>query len=136
MILSSCGLGSKEGADLSKDEIAYVQSLGILGEDEKIILFNSQLDTETSGNFISDKRLASYWIDKRDNSKTKVSYVYYEDIDTIVFKNLYKSLTYASFLEVVKKSGGKMRIYVDGDSSVVWHFYNVANRERNKNFNR
>ncbi len=119
---------------MTEDEISYIQGLGILDEKEKIILFDSQMDIKTSGNFISDKRLASYWIDKRDKRKNEVNFVYYKDIDTITYKDLSKSLTYASFLEAVKKDGKKMKVYVGGDNNAIRYFYKVANRELKKNF--
>jgi len=125
-ILSSCEHHTRKGTSLSEADRNYIKHLGLLDDHEKIILFDGQSDFETSGNFFSDKRIASYWIDKRDNNKSSVNFGLYNEIDTILTKDLSRALTYASYLEVVKRDGTTFKVYVDGDSTQVWTFFQGA----------
>ncbi|WP_133259666.1 hypothetical protein [Pseudochryseolinea flava] len=104
----------------------YIKGLGLLDDDETLILFDGQSDFKTSGNFFTDKRIASYWIDKRDETKSSRDFGLYSDIDTILTKDLSRSLTYASYLEVVMHDGRTFKVYVDGDSIEVRRFFNRA----------
>jgi hypothetical protein len=73
-VISSCDKDLDTGGDLSKQDKEYIKGLGILDDEERIILFDSQgggfNGRKTSGNFFTDKRIASYWIDKRDTTKS------------------------------------------------------------------
>ncbi|MBI5539885.1 MAG: hypothetical protein HY951_07500, partial [Bacteroidia bacterium] len=103
---------------------------------EAIILFKTQGafgDIKVSGNFFTEKRIASYWIDKNDTNKTNIDFAYYSDIDTIITTFLTTSLTYASFLEVKKINGQKFKVYVDADSAETRDFFNSAIAEWIKN---
>jgi hypothetical protein len=125
-ILLSCNHSTRNGADLSKADLDYIRGLGILDNNENIILFDSQSDFKTSGNFFSNKRIASYWIDKTDKTKSSVDFGLYREIDTILTTDLSRSLTHASYLKVVKHNGKAFKVYVDGDSTEVWTFSNQA----------
>jgi hypothetical protein len=133
LLISSCGKDLSTSDDLSKEDKEFIQKLGILEGDETIILFDSQgggfNGLKTSGNFFSDKRIASYWIDKRDTTKTSIDYAFYADIDTIWRYPKFKSLTYASYLEVHRRDGTKFKVYVDADSTRTWDFFNRALQE-------
>lgn len=125
-ILLSCDHSARNGTELSEADRDYLKGLGLLEDNENVILFDRQSDFETSGNFFSDRRIASYWIDKRDETKSSVDFGLYSEIDTILAKDLSHSLTYASFLEVVKHDGKTFKVYVDGDSNEVRTFFNRA----------
>jgi hypothetical protein len=115
--------------NLTEHEINFIKKLGLLNKDEHIIYFNSQGsfgNKEQSGNFISDQRLASYWIDNRDKDKNTIEYAFYNEIDTIRCIENYRSLTYASYLLVKKKNQQEIKIYVDADSTLTWKFFNQA----------
>jgi hypothetical protein len=115
--------------NLNEHEIKFIKKLGLLNQDEHIIYFNSQGsfgNKEQSGNFISDQRLASYWIDDHNKDKNTIEFAFYEDIDTIKCIENYRSLTYASYLLVKKKDHREIKIYVDADSSLTWKFFNKA----------
>ena len=88
--LNSCDGGIKSETELTQSDLNYLEKIGLKNEDEKIILFDSQIDNETSGNLITDKRLASYWIDK-DKNINKLNFAYYNEIDTLITKDLSKS---------------------------------------------
>jgi len=132
LVVSSCDKDLDTGDDLSKEDREFIKGLGILDNDESIILFDSQgggfNDLKTSGNFFSDKRIASYWIDKRDTTKTSIDYAFYADIDTI-WRYPKFSLTYASYLEVHRRNGTKFKVYVSSDSTRTWDFFNKALQE-------
>jgi hypothetical protein len=133
LVISSCDRDLDTGDDLSKEDKEFIKKLGILDGDESIILFDSQgggFDgLKTSGNFFSDKRIASYWIDKRDTAKSSIDYAFYADIDTIWRYPKFKSLTYASYLEVHRRNGTKFKVYVSADSTRTWDFFNKALQE-------
>ncbi|RAV99964.1 hypothetical protein DQQ10_15485 [Pseudochryseolinea flava] len=125
-ILLSCDHSVRRGTELSTADMKYIKGLGLLDDDETLILFDGQSDFKTSGNFFTDKRIASYWIDKRDETKSSRDFGLYSDIDTILTKDLSRSLTYASYLEVVMHDGRTFKVYVDGDSIEVRRFFNRA----------
>jgi hypothetical protein len=136
LVTTSCGNDIDTGNDLSKKELAFLRKLRVLDKNETVILFDSQASmlnaAEQSGNFFTDKRIASYWIDEHDSSKTTVEYAFYADIDTIRRYPKYKSLTLASYLEVNRRNGTKFKVYVSADSSGTWKFFNRALEEWNK----
>ena len=96
-----------------------------MDKDEQIILFASQSDNKTSGNFITNKRLASYWIDERIED-SNINSAFYHEIDTILIKDLSSSWTYSSFLKVIKKDSTEFKIYVDDDSKKINQFFKKA----------
>lgn len=124
MALFACEGGIRNGNELSKKQRAYITELGLLEENEQILMFSSSLDIKTSGNFFTDKRIAAYWIDD-DKTKTSINTAYYEDIDSIKIKDLSHALTYASYLQVFADSI-RFKVYVDGDSTEVYQFFNEA----------
>jgi len=126
----ACSYKTKKGDELPESQINYIKSLGLL-DDEQIILFDTQSSIKTSGNIITNKRLASYWIDSGDSSKNSIESAFYSEIDSIQTKDLTRSLTYASFLRVIKNDGNSFKVYVDGDSIEVWNFFNRAITEWN-----
>jgi hypothetical protein len=136
LVITSCGKDVETGDDLSKQDKEFIKKLGILENDENIILFDSQgggfNGLKTSGNFFTDKRIASYWIDTNDTSKTSIDYAFYPDIDTLRRYPKFKSLTYASYLEVHKRNGKIFKAYVSADSAGTWEFFNRALEEWNR----
>jgi hypothetical protein len=118
---------------LTVKERAFVMSLGILEDTEKIIMFDSQgggfNPVLTSGNFFTDRRIASYWIDDRNKDKSEVHSAFYSEIDTLWRYPKYKSLTLSSYLEVRRRDGSTFNVYVSGDSIETWSFFNRAMRE-------
>ena len=123
--LNSCDGGIKSETELTQSDLNYLEKIGLKNEDEKIILFDSQIDNETSGNLITDKRLASYWIDK-DKNINKLNFAYYNEIDTLITKDLSKSLTYASFVKVIKNDKTEFKVYVDDNEKNTKYFFEKA----------
>jgi hypothetical protein len=135
-IFVSCNSKTKTSISLSKTDIAYIKNLGILENNETIILFDTQGafgNVKVSGNFFTEKRIASYWIDKNDTCKNDIYFAYYSDIDTITATFLTTSLTYTSYLEVQKNNGQKFKVFVDADSAETSDFFNCAIAEWIKN---
>ena len=122
----SCKNEIKTEKGISDEDLIFMTKIGLLDNKEKIILFDSQeglIGSQKSGNFISNKRIASYWIDKDRENKTSINYALYGEIDSIKFKDLSNALTYASYLEIFKSDGSRFKVYVDADSVNTWKFF-------------
>lgn len=69
LVVTSCDRKLETGNDLSNQNKDFIKSLGVLDDKENIILFDSQgggfNGLKTSGNFFTDRRIASYWIDTK-----------------------------------------------------------------------
>jgi hypothetical protein len=113
------------GDSLSKSDIEYIKKLGLLNENEKIYKFYSNFKNRNAGNFFTDKRIASYWIDDKHHKENQLSYAYYADIrsiDTIY----YAGLTYSPFLLVSKSDSTQFKVYVDGKKGEIKSFFEDA----------
>ena len=132
----ACGDAIKQGDQLSQEDLKYIRSLGILEEGETILLFDSQGafgGKRNSGNFITDKRVATYWIDEHDSQENLVESAFYPDIDTLLTKDMSQSATYASYLEVKTKDKRNFRVTVDGKEHELQQFFDLAISQWRKN---
>jgi hypothetical protein len=112
------------GSSISEIEIKRIQEIGLLDKDETIIRFYSESDDE-AGNFFTEKRLASYWLDKDDPAKTKVSSAYYTDIKSIdTIHNA--GATYCPYLKVTKNDGATFKVCADGEKEEIKAFFEEA----------
>ena len=125
LFLVSCESGIKKGNELSKSDLKYIRELGLLNENEEIILFSSQGGNRISGNFISENRLASYWTEKRKENN-QINSAKYVEIDTLIIKDLSQALTYASYIKVIKKDKTEFKVYVDGEVEKMNKFFEKA----------
>jgi len=130
-LLVSCNSGIKKGNKLSQADLNYISEIGLVDKGEQIFLFASQSDNKTSGNFITNKRLASYWIDEQIVDGN-INSAFYHEIDTILTKDLSSSWTYASFLKVIKKDSTEFKVFVHGDSKKINQFFEKAVSEWEK----
>jgi len=133
ILVVSCGM-DKDESSLNAKDISYIQQLGVLDSGETIELFESNGGLEgikQSGNFITKKRIASYWIE--DDSR-KIESAFFEEIDSMKLTDLVTKLTYASYLTVYKSDGHQFNVYVDADSARTYQFYEHAleNWEKNR----
>ena len=136
LAVSACGDAIKQGDALSQEDLKYIRSLGILEEGETILLFDSQGafgGKRNSGNFITDKRVATYWIDEHDSQENLVESAFYPDIDTLLTKDMSQSATYASYLEVKTKDKRNFRVTVDGKEHELQQFFDLALAQWRKN---
>ena len=101
------------GDKLDSDEIVYLQEIQMLETDEQVIMFSSQLDFESSGNFFTNNSVASYWIYDQENTKHRAEY---EEI-TDITASLDRGSTFASEIIVTLQDGSSFSIYIDDDSA-------------------
>jgi hypothetical protein len=130
----SCSWSEKNENNLSAKDLSFIRSLGILHTNEKILLFESNggiSGLKQSGNFVTDKRVASYWI---ENNLTEKNFAFYSQIDSMKLNNKTTAVTLASSISIYKHDNTTFEIYVDVDSSRLNQFYNqtVQLWEKNK----
>lgn len=124
--LLSCSNDINENT-LSTKDLEFIQGLGILDSNEIIEMFECNggfSGTKQSGNFITNKRIANYWI--VDDQREINSALFHSEIDSITSTDLVTKLTYASYLTVYKKDGSTFNVYVDADSARTYQFFNKA----------
>ncbi|WP_430896730.1 MULTISPECIES: hypothetical protein [unclassified Paraflavitalea] len=127
LILCSIGCGNKiETADtLSKNDIDRLRSLKLLDQNERLFQFYSEFKNSVAGNFYTDKRIASYWLDEHDQSKNKIQFAFYRDIakiDTIY----YAGATYSPYMSIERNNGSSFKVSVNGTKDEISHFFNEA----------
>ncbi len=126
-IFCSVGCGNKiQTADtLSKRDVDRLRSLKILDEKEHLYKFYSEFKNSVAGNFFTDKRLATYWLDEHDKSKSKVQFAFYKDIANI--DTVYNTgSTYCPYMNVVKNDSSSFKVCVDGTKEEITDFFNDA----------
>lgn len=112
-----CSPGMMEGEDLSSEDLSYLKSLGLLEDGEEIMIFSSSLSMKSSGNFFTDKRIASYWqYDKTPKDNYIKSAKYYE-ISSIDAK--YGGARYAPKLIVNLKNNTSFEVYFDCENEQI-----------------
>lgn len=117
---------------LNKSDISLIQDLSLIDKNEKIIKFYSEYRKENSGNFFTNKRVANYWIDKRDGTKSVTNNAYYKDIKSI--DTIYNAgISYCSYLIINKIDGTSFKVSVEGDKTEVKSFFEDLLLEWNKN---
>ncbi len=127
LIISSCS--SKNENNLSKDDLYYLQSRGVLKKGEKVLRFETNGGVhgiEQSGNIITNLRIASYWIEE-DESEIHSAF-FKTDIDSLSYTYKGRSLTYASEITVYLKNKTSFNFYLDADSLRVVDCYKVAKK--------
>jgi len=126
VVFSSCTNETSEKT-LSKEDHAFIESLGILAPEEEIELFESNGGWDgikSAGAFITSQRIAYYWIE--DGEKEINAAYFATDIDSIALTDLSTKLTYASYITVYQRSGSSFKVYIDADSARVKAFYDLA----------
>ena len=105
----SCGYEKvKNGEDLSTGQINHMQELGILDKDEDILYCSTNMNYNVSGNIITEKRIAKYWLDEENRD---IESAYYNEIDTILIGKYGDSFESTSFYIVKKKNGKSFNVY-------------------------
>jgi len=130
LLLISCNK-IENSKTLDKKDIEYIKSLGLLEDDETIYGFYSEFKNSVAGNFFTNQRLASYWIDERDSNKNKVRFAYYNEIKKI--DTVYNvGVTYSPYLFVTKTNDSTFNVCVDGKKEEINAFYEGVIREWKK----
>lgn len=107
---------------LNQDDINFIKSLKLLNNNETIYRFYSESKNEIAGNFFTDQRIATYWIDQRNSTKDNINFAYYKDITKI--DTIYNAgLTYAPYILVTKRNGSKFKVSVDGKKNEIKSFF-------------
>lgn len=115
----------KSGNELQDKETAYIRSLGLLQDQEQIIKFYSNYKFRNAGNFFTDKRIAKYWIDKKDSSKNEIIFAYYDEILSIDSTTNVPS-SYCPYLLVTRKDKSQFKVFVNGKKPAVRSFFSEA----------
>ena len=121
--LISCSSNNSNENNLTPHGIEYIKSTCALDKDETILLFGTNAGFsgyKQSGNLITDKRVASYWIE--DKVKT-VESSKYQEIDSIKLNDRITAITLSSSLMIYKSNGTKFELYIEADSSRLYSFY-------------
>lgn len=129
LIVVSCN-NIQSGSNLSASELSRIDKLFRLEENETIINFYSEFKSSVAGNFYTEKRVATYWIDEHNDAKNQVNNAFYKEItniDTVT----YAGLTYSPYLLITKENGSSFKVCFDGEKSELERiFIDVLNRWR------
>lgn len=126
VVLTSCSNAPTE-KNISPEDHAFIESLGIIEPKEEIELFESNGGwggLKSAGAFITSNRIAYYWLE--DGEKEVHSAFFAKDIDSIALTDLSTKLTYASYLTIYKHNDSSFKVYIDADSARVQAFYKKA----------
>lgn len=107
---------------LNQDDLTLIKSLNLLDHNETILKFYSQNTKKTAGNFFTNKRVASYWIDDRNSQKNEANFTFYNDIIKIDTLNI-PGATYCSYALITKKDKNTFKVYVNGKKPEVKSFF-------------
>lgn len=125
LFCSSCDNKIETADTLKKQDFDRFYALKLLDTNERLYKFYSEFKNSVAGNFYSDKRLASYWLDERDTSKNKVEYAFYKDIlkiDTVY----YAGSTYCPYMRITRTDNTSFKVCVDGKRQEITDFFNDA----------
>lgn len=132
MNLTSCSTHPTE-KELDQSDLNFIQNIGLLEQGEEIELFSCNggfSGIEQSGNFISDRRIAGYWIEGEE--KEIHSAFFANDIDSIQTFDRSSALTHASSIRVFKSDKSQFEIFIDGDNDRVNAFFTKARNNLSK----
>ena len=110
---------------INESEEKYLKSIELLENNEKILAFSTSLNIEKSGNFVSNKKIASYWIDQKPEKSYKY-FALFSEIERIESEDNSKSWTYSSSLTIFKKDGSSFKVYIDGEKEKYENFKKIA----------
>ncbi len=123
ILLTGCARNKVQTGDtLPAADIHRLRTLNILDSGEQIIGFYSQHENEVGGNFYTNKRLASYWLDKDHINRQQVNQVAYSDviaIDTVFSPGDFN----CPYLIIRKNDSTSFHLYIDGSKEDIYSFY-------------
>lgn len=124
---------AKNENNLTNRDLQFIRDLGILDSNETILLFESNggfSGLKQSGNFVTEKRVASYWI---ENEPTQINFAFYSQIDSLKLNNKTNAVTLASSITIYAKDNKTFDLYINEDSTRLNQFYNQTVQLWNKN---
>ncbi len=122
-LVVSCAWKAKNENNLTNKDLQFIRGLCILDSNETILLFETNggfSGLKQSGNFITNKRVASYWIEK--NLK-ELNFAFYSQIDSLKLKNKTAAATLASSITIFADDKTTFELYIDADSGRLNQFY-------------
>ncbi|MFH6988958.1 hypothetical protein ACHRVW_14540 [Flavobacterium collinsii] len=125
--LISCNK-SETNQTLNKEDIKFIKSLNLLADSEHIYKFYSEYKKNVAGNFFTNRRIATYWIDERNSKKNEINYAYYNEIEKIDAV-LNAGASYTPYILITKINGKTFKVSVDGDKKEIKAFIEGALRE-------
>jgi hypothetical protein len=120
------------GDTLKESDIKYIRNLRLLDSDEKIYKFYAEFKKDRAGNFFTNKRITTYWIDIRYKEKNEVSFAFYPEIKSIdtVFD---AGKTYLPYLLITKSDNTQFKVVVNGKKDAIKSFFEEALKLWSKN---
>lgn len=121
-ILVSCNR-IESGNKLSKSDISRIENLYKLDKSETIINFYSEFKKSVAGNFYTEQRIASYWIDEQDEAKNEINSAYFREIvliDTVIFAGA----SYSPYLKITKSDNSSFKVCFDGEKTELRKIFN------------
>ena len=122
ILLSSCSEKIINGNDLPSSTISHIKKLGILDNNEQILYFYSSLNNRVSGNFITKKRIASYWQNKTSN-ENYIKQAYYDEIKSITI-NHGDGFEFSSAFIIELNNGQNFNVYFNDNRENINKLYN------------
>lgn len=110
LFLIGCNDSPITGEEVSKELKSYITNLGILDTNEKILLFYPPFDNKITGNYYTDKRVASYWQYSKAPKDNYIRSAFYSEIDSIGVK-YGDGFERSSSLSIKKKNGESFDVY-------------------------
>lgn len=131
IVLTACSTGTnevKEKNEISIKTIQYIKELGLLDKNEEVLFFSTSLNYKVSGNIVTERRLASYWLN--NSADDYISSAYYYEIDDIFFKAK-DGFEFSSYFKVNLKNGKNFNVYFSGEKEELQRiYYNVLRLHR------
>lgn len=127
LLLISCNK-IETNQTLDNEDLKYIKSLNLLSDGENIYKFYSEYKKNVAGNFFTDKRIATYWIDERNSKKNEINYAYYNEIEKIDTIS-YAGASYTPYILVTKTNGQTFKVSVDGDKKDIKAFFEGVIKE-------
>ncbi|MCW5921691.1 MAG: hypothetical protein KIS77_05060 [Saprospiraceae bacterium] len=115
----------------NQKDIEYLRTINLLDRDEQIYRFYSEYKKRVAGNFFTNKRIATYWIDERNQEKNEISFAFYTDIvhiDTVY----YAGITHTPYMLIRKNDSTQFKVSVNGSKEEVKLFFEEAMKEWKK----
>lgn len=130
LFVISCNKIEYNGTLEDKD-LKYITSLKLLENDETIFKFYSEYKKKVAGNFFTDRRIATYWINERNSDKNNINFAFYPDIKKI--DTIYNAgLTYNPYMIITRMDGSNFKVSVNGEKGEIKSFFEGAIRNWKK----
>ena len=99
---------------------AYLVEIEAISEAERVLYFSSNHTVETSGKFLTDQRVGSYWLTGAPDEQENWS-VPYDEVESASLAH--RGGTFANDIEIVTTDGTARHVYVSSDKDFVDAFF-------------